>query len=218
MQRQNTRTDSREEEDLQWEDDQPEMVASRQQLRDHQPDAYTTGYDSTGDTRVGIGTGGGDLERLVRMNEGRHQSDGSHSAREAARDKKRVTESFCSALDVTSYQQRESISIMGQLNLDRFGRQKRIEKVALCAIKVIVERDRERWFLDGRDPAEIDLSTVQPSDFPSKIAHEPLYQSLCDQHSLSDRDRFSITQLVKRELKRIGYFERANQTFREEGG
>jgi len=68
-------------------DEEPELVPSVQQLRDHRPDAYTTGYDSSGETRVGIGTANGNIERLVRLNEGRHNSDGSHSAREAARDK-----------------------------------------------------------------------------------------------------------------------------------
>jgi len=107
----------------------PELVPSNQQLRDHQPDAYTSGYDPFGETRVGIGTARGKLKRLIRLNEGRHQSDGSHSAREAARDKKRITESLCSALDVTTYQQRRAISAMSQMNLDRFGQQNRSKRL-----------------------------------------------------------------------------------------
>lgn len=125
-------------------DEQPEMVPSRQQEAQAQPDAYTVGYDEVGKTRVGIGTSGGNIERLVRHNEGRHHLDGSLSAREAARDKKRITQAFCSSLDVSLHQQREAVSIMGRINLDRFGRQKRIEKVALGVIKVVVTRDRFR--------------------------------------------------------------------------
>jgi len=81
------------------------------------------------ETRVGIRTARRKLKRLIRLNEGRHQSDGSHSAREAARDKKRITESLCSALDVTTYQQRRAISAMSQMNLDRFGQQNRSKRL-----------------------------------------------------------------------------------------
>lgn len=189
----------------------PDLVPSRQQLRDHQPDAYTSGYDSFGETRVGIGTAQGKLKRLIRLNEGRHQSDGSHSAREAARDKKRITESLCSALGVTTYQQRRAISAMSQMNLDRFGQQKQIEKVGLCTISVIVDRDRSHYFLGGNDPSDIDLSGVSQQDYPNRFSQQEDFQTLCSQYGVSKRDRYSVSQLVKKELKRIGYFDRENQ-------
>lgn len=119
--------------------EEPDRQVSRDRERDHLPDAYTTGYDSFGNTRVGTGSAGGDVTKLVRHNEGRHWSGGKHSAREAVRDKKRITQAFCSVLDVTPHQQREAVVAMGKMNLDRFGRQKRLEKVALVTIKVIVE-------------------------------------------------------------------------------
>lgn len=123
-------------------DETPELRHSWQRKRDHQPDHISSGYDPYGETRVGIGSADGDVERLVLHNEGRHRSDGNHSVREAARDKIRITESFCSHLGVTPYQQSEALSAIGRLNLDRFGQQKRLEKVALAVIKVVVERDR----------------------------------------------------------------------------
>lgn len=195
-------------------DDQPEMKPSVQRRQDHQPDAYATGYDSFGETRIGIGTANGDTERLIRQNEGRHRSDGNHSKREAERDKKRITQSFCSSLGVTPYRQQRSISAMGSMNLDRFGRQKRIEKVALCTIKVVVDRDREQHFLNGKAAADLDLSGVTPEQFPKKLEYNSQFQELCQQHDLPKDDRYSITQLVKREFKRIGYFERENQPLR----
>ena len=195
-------------------DEGPELVPSAQQLRDHQPDAYTTGYDSFGETRVGIGTANGHIERLVRLNEGRHNSDGNHSAREAARDKKRITESLCTALDVTPYQQKRAVSAMSQMDLDRFGIQKRIEKVALCTVGIVVDRERRRYFLQGNDPADVDLSDVSQSDFPDRFSQDGEFQKLCSQYGVSGEDHYSVTQLVKRELKRIGYFERENEPLR----
>lgn len=192
-------------------DEQPEMQASRQRERDHKPNAYTVGYDSFGETRVGIGSGNGDINRLIRHNEGRHQSDGDHSSREAARDKKRLTQSMCSSLDMTQYQQQRAVSAMSEMNLDRFGQQKRIEKVALCTIAVVVDQDREQYFLDRKEPGELDLSTVEPDEFPTKFARESDYRSLCRKLGLSRKDRYSVSQLVKRELKRIGFFDRADR-------
>lgn len=189
-------------------DEQPEMVPSRQQKADAEPDAYTVGYDEFGKTRVGIGTAGGNIARLVRHNEGRHQSDGNLSIREAARDKKRITQAFCSSLDLTPYQQQEAVSIMGRLNLDRFGRQKRIEKVALGVIKVVVNRDRFR----PRGPrgmnnlADADLSHIH------RISQNEQFVALRKQFGVSKKDLYSISQLVKRELKRIGYYHTAEGT------
>lgn len=189
-------------------DDTPDLRPSRQQERDHTPDAYTVGYDATGDTRVGIGTSNGDIDRLIRMNEGRHRSDGNHGAREAARDKKRITQSFCSRLDVTPYQQREAVSIMGQLNLDRFGQQKRLE-VALGVIRFVVNRDRQRLFLNGRAPADVDLAAIDFDRYPPKLGEDETFQTFCEQYDFAPDDRYSISQLIKRELKRRDYFRRA---------
>lgn len=182
-------------------DDIPEFKPSRQQIIDHLPDAYTTGYDPFGDTRVGIGSGG-DVNRLIRHNEGRHRSDGNHSTREAFRDKKRITQAFCSALDVTPYQQREAVAAMAKLNLDRMGRQKRLEKVALATIKVIVEWDRMHLFRQN-----VDLSSLDPDQFPERMIEDRMYCKLLDQFDVSRKDLFSVSQLVKRELKKLEHFE-----------
>jgi len=163
------------------------------------------------ETRVGIGTARGKLKRLIRLNEGRHQSDGSHSAREAARDKKRITESLCSALDVTTYQQRRAISAMSQMNLDRFGQQnrsKRLGSVQLASSWIGIEGT---IFLGGNDPSDIDFSGVSQQDYPDRFSQQEDFQMLCSQYGVSKRDRYSVSQLVKKELKRIGYFDQENQ-------
>lgn len=181
-------------------DEPPEQKPSRQQELDHSPDNYTTGYDAFGDTRVGIGSAGGDVTKLIRHNEGRHRSDGNHSTREAARDKVRVTESFCSALDLPSHQQRTAVAAMATMNLDRFGRQKRLGKVALATIKVVVEWDRSRRFPDDV------LSDLDEDDLPTRMLDESGYREILDQQEVSKADLYSVSQLVKRELKKESFF------------
>lgn len=181
-------------------DETPEQKPSRQQEFDHSPDEYTTGYDAFGDTRVGIGSAGGDITKLIRHNEGRHPSDGNHSTREATRDKVRVTESFCSTLDLPSHQQRAAVAAMATMNLDRFGRQKRLGKVALATIKVIVEWDRSRRFPDDV------VSDLDEDDLPTRMLDDPDYREILDQQGVSKADLYSVSQLVKRELKKEAFF------------
>lgn len=182
-------------------DETVEQKPSVHQERDHSPDAYTTGYDPGGKTRVGIGNAGGDVTKLIRHNEGRHRSDGNHSAREAARDKKRVTESFCSRLDVTSFQQELAIKAMSSMNLDRFGWQKRLDKVALATIKVMVEWDRFHRLQGCSDLADLDEKRL-----PQWMRDDEEYRDLLDQQDVSWKDLYSTSQLVKRELKKRTFF------------
>ena len=182
--------------------DDPERRPSRERARNIQHNTYAGGYDAHGATRIGVGsaTSYSRLERLIRHNEGRHRSDGRHSTREAARDKTRITQSLCTALDVPDHQQREAVATMARLNLDRFGQQKRIEKVALGVIRFVVDRDRRRVFLNGREPAAIDWNAVEPDELPDPLSENPDYQSLCDRHDVPD----TMPKLVR---KNVGALE-----------
>ena len=181
-------------------DETPELRPSRQQERDHSPDVYSSGYDPFGETRVGIGNADGDVEKLIRHNEGRHRSDGNHSAREAVRDKVRVTEAFCSALDLPTHQQQAAVTAMTTMNLDRFGRQKRLSKVALGTIKVVVEWDRF-----NRIPKEA-LPNLDNDQLPPRMIEQDEFQTLLDEQEVSKSDLYSVSQLVKRELKKHDHF------------
>ncbi|NHN41831.1 DNA-directed RNA polymerase subunit epsilon [Halorubellus sp. JP-L1] len=182
-------------------DEESEQRASRSRERAAKMEEYRTGYDATGETRVGIGTAKGDIERLVRQNEGRHRSDGEHSVREAARDKTRLTEAFCSAMGVTSFQQRRAMAAIATMNLDRFGRQKRLANVALATIRVIVERDRFRRYQEMDD-----LASLSADEGPRRVTDEEAFCELLGTYSVSRSDLISTSQLVKRELKREGFF------------
>jgi len=181
-------------------DETPELRPSRQQERDHSPDAYSSGYDPFGETRVGIGSAGGKVEKLIRHNEGRHRSDGNHSTREAVRDKVRVTEAFCSALDLPAHQQQTAVTAMTTMNLDRFGRQKRLSKVALATIKVVVEWDRFNRIPDEALP-ELDADRLPP-----RMLEQDEFQTLLEEQEVSKSDLYSVSQLVKRELKKHDHF------------
>lgn len=181
-------------------DETPEQRPSGRRERDRVGDSFTVGYDELGDTRVGIGSAGGDIEKLVRLNEGRHPSDGDHSVREAKRDKVRITQSFCSHLNLPQHQQQEAAAAMKKMNLDRFGRQKRLAKVALATIRVVVEWDRFHRNLG------IEAKDVDEDNLPKRMLEEEAYRDLLEQQSVSTTDLYSVSQLVKRELKKHNHF------------
>jgi len=89
---------------------------------------------------------------------------------------------------------------MATMNLDRFGRQKRLGKVALATIKVAVEWDRSRRFTYE------DLSDLEEDDLPTRMLDEPDYREILDQQNVSKADLYSVSQLVKRELKKEKFF------------
>jgi hypothetical protein len=134
----------------------------------------------------------GRYKRLWRHERGTHRSSGDYSTRKSQYDKIRISTALCNSLDLNSYQTKEVSRIMAGLNLDRFGNQKRVEKVALAVIKVFVNRDRfER---------QQNLDAI-------RISQEPAFKQLMDDHEISGSDLYSVSQLVKKELKRRGYYD-----------
>jgi len=137
-----------------------------------------TGFESPAATKIGDETDGGpEIERLRKHHEGRHQSDGEHSAREAERDKERVAQAICSALPLNRREREHVVAAIKTLNLDRFGNQKSITKVTLGLVAVLADENyregveeldqlvrRSEEFREIRDKHEIsmsDLNTVK---------------------------------------------------------
>lgn len=145
-----------------------------------------TGYDSRAATRIGGEDDTDDqIERLRELNEGRHQSDGGHSAREAERDKKRVAEAICSSLPLSGREREHVVSAVTHLDLDRFGNQKSIPKVTLGVVAVIVD---EQY----REDAD---------DLDQFVSFSDEFQSICDNHDISMSDMGTVKRIVREELE-----------------
>lgn len=93
-----------------------------------------------------------DTDKLHRINRGSHHSDGELAKRQAEWDKERITHAMCNQVGLNDYQRDEAIRIMLALNLNKFGSQKAIEKVALLVIRYVFQRDQMAydWAEDSR--------------------------------------------------------------------
>jgi len=137
---------------------------------------------------------GPDYEELARLNEGRHSATGDLSTRNAERDKIRITHAFCSTLDVPRHQATEAARVMLLLDLDRFGNQKRLERGALGVINVVVNWHRFQ---------------VQQNPDADRINETRQFKELMTAHDVSDSDLWSLSRIVKRELRDMDYFDSA---------
>ena len=118
-------------------------------------------------------------ESVRRMHEERHSAMAGHSGRMARLDKLRITHALCNDLSLTPWQRDRVIGVMADLDLAAFGSQRAISKVALVAIRHIVDREREQY-LGLHDTEWIrELS-------PARL--EELYDQF---HSITDEPRFS---------------------------
>lgn len=142
---------------------------------------YSAGYESPMATRIGDEENPEEGERLRELHEGRHRSDGEHSYRESQRDKKRIAQAITSDLPVTDRERKEVVHIVEQLNLDRFGNQKAIERVVLGAVVVVVDE----WHRQEQDEVE---ELVQWCD---------KFRDICDQKDVSMSDLTTIKAKVR---------------------
>jgi hypothetical protein len=82
-------------------------------------ESYAVGYEPVGETSVGNASERNrhskfsrfrtPANQLSKLNEGRHPSDGALGARLARLDKKRITQAYCSRLNLTTFQRDEAI-------------------------------------------------------------------------------------------------------------
>lgn len=148
-------------------------------------EVYTAGYEMNSATSVGKPDDKNYDSRLQKINEGRHQTDGELSVYESKRDKKRIAQALCSALPITKLQQRTVVRLIEQLNLDRFGQQKAIERVTLGVIAVVVTEDR-----------------VEKNPEATWISWEDEFQDLMKQHDVSMSDLSTIKEIVRDEANK----------------
>lgn len=169
-------------------------------------ESYTVGYEPVGATSIGTASERRwhtrfsflrtPADRLSLLNEGRHNSDGTLGARLARLDKKRITQAYCSVLDVTPFQRDEAVRAMLLLNLNKFGQQKRIEKVALTVIRIVVNYNR---FSHLRRP-EAD-----------RISETETFKRLAEEVGLDTRTMTRLSKSIKEELVAVEFFERDSE-------
>jgi hypothetical protein len=105
--------------------------------------AIEEAYESPAATSVGNASERGDSEnRLQRINEGRDQGADGHSERMHDLDRKRIMQAICSSLLVSQPEKDLAIDHFEPLDLDQFGNQKGIEKVALATVRYVVDQRR----------------------------------------------------------------------------
>lgn len=144
-------------------------------------DVLETGYDSHMATRIGDESDSDeDVERLRKLHEGRHRSDGEHSTREASRDKTRIAQAIVSSLPLTSFERDEVVRVTRSLDFERFGQQRGLEGVVLGVVAVVVDEENR-----------------QEKEDPNLILWSDEFRDLCDEHDVSMSDLSTIKQLVR---------------------
>lgn len=162
-----------------------DSIKASQEGCDRDDDGYDlTGYDSQMATRIGTEGSDDGGERLRQLHEGRHQSDGGHSAREAKRDKERVAQAICSGLPLASHEREHVVNAVKALNLDKFGNQKSITKVTLGVVVVIVDEHH-------RDGAE---------EIEQLVSFSDEFRTICDKHDIAMSDLSTVKQIARDEL------------------
>jgi hypothetical protein len=166
-------------------------------------ESYAVGYEPVGATSVGTASERTrhtrfsylrtPADKLFKLNEGRHPSDGTLGARLARLDKKRITQAYCSELDVTAFQRDEAVRAMLLLDLDAFGQQKQIEKVALTVIRTVVNYNR--------------LSHLRKLD-AERISETAAFKRLAESVGLDTRTMTRLSTRIKDQLSEIEFFER----------
>lgn len=141
--------------------------------------SFSAGYDSPAATRIGK-EGEDDGKRLRELNEGRHRSDGRHSIRESRRDKERIPQAICSALDLSKLEQRKVKGVVQQLDFDRFGHQRSIDRVTLGVVAVLVD-ERLR----------------QSDSYDDLVSRSDEFQNACDALDVSMSDLSTIKKEVR---------------------
>jgi len=166
-------------------------------------ESYAVGYEPVGETSIGnaaeryshskFSRFRTPADRLAEHNEGRHPSDGTLSARLARLDKKRITQAYCSRLNLTQFQRDEAVRAMLLLNLDDFGQNKRIEKVALTVIRVIVNYNR--------------FAHLQKTD-AQRISETEDFKKLAESVDLDKRTMRRLSRSIKENLSTAEFFEK----------
>lgn len=143
-------------------------------------------------------------ESIRRLHDEQHTATAGHSARAHHLDRLRTTQALCNALDVTPWQRDMALGVMSEIDLTAFGSQRGIEKVALVAIRHVVDADRRAYF--GLD--DLDASTLSPErmehlfeEYKARdITDDPAFERLADRYDLGKTNLNRLRRVLKEQL------------------
>lgn len=162
-------------------------ASSEETDRDDEGYSFKSGYESQMATRIGDEESGDpEVENLRKTHEGRKRSDGEHAAREAERDKKRVSQAVCSSLPLATHETESVVNAVSNLDLDRFGSQKGIQRVTLGVVAVLVDEHHRSGV------EELDKFVFRSNEF----------QERCETYGVSMSDLNTIKQVVREQLEK----------------
>lgn len=175
----------------------------------HDKHAYSVEtYPSASATGVGINSDRDEkYERLHAINES-HLSPGFNSLLNEF-DKKRVMQSLCNSLGLCKQNQDLCVRYIVNLDLDKFGNQKRLEKVALAIIKYVVEKTQAERIKN--DPYA-ELSDWEP------LSKDQKYQEIINRLELDRGNVMRVSQQFKKWVKNGGEPAPKSNTYLHEVG
>jgi hypothetical protein len=141
------------------------------------PDATSIGTASERDERD---------ERLQEVNEGRDRFSDDHAVRMHSVDRSRIIGALCSSLPISDTERELAISTFADLDLDQFGNQKAVEKVALATIRHVVDTRRVEY----------------GADFESLLRGSEEYQVVKDSVLLNERGFMKLCNAVSDAIER----------------
>ncbi|MFC6987953.1 DNA-directed RNA polymerase subunit epsilon [Haloplanus sp. GCM10025708] len=149
-----------------------------------------------------------DVSETVRqLHDERHAAMAGHGERMHRLDKLRITHALCSHLSLTPWQRDRALGIVRDLDFSAFGSQRAIEKVALVAIRYVVDDDRKRrlglhdteWVND-RSPEELQ-SLYDRFD---SVKDEAAFEDLLDAHDLDKTSLNRLHRTLREEVESRG--------------
>lgn len=136
-------------------------------------------FETPAATSIGKASERGELEeRLQRINDERNEGADGHSERMHRDDRNRIMDAICSSLPVSAVERELAKKQFEPLDLDQFGNQKAVEKVALATARYVVDQRRVEH---GADYDDLLRESEEYHDAKERILeHSRGFMKLCD--------------------------------------
>ncbi|OVE84902.1 DNA-directed RNA polymerase subunit epsilon [Natronolimnobius baerhuensis] len=144
-------------------------------------------------------------ESVRRLHDEQHAATPGYSERAHHLDRLRTTQALCNALEVTPWQRDLALGVMDEIDLTEFGSQRAIEKVALVAIRHVVDVDRRAYFgLDDIDAQALSADRMEDL-FAQYRAHditdESRFKQLAATYGLDTTSLNRLRRVLKEQLE-----------------